>query len=427
MTILNHSTPAERERYLSWTSNFNDAQKIVEEGGAFTGSPTYNQGVVLDGSNDYVSYNNVDSKFDSSTVSIVVKFSPEFALADGNNHYIFSTTSEDYRLYKTTTNRLQLTLGNTLIANINVDAAWNGNGDNIVVVTGESTNTDVWLNGTQVLTSDASAWSQVNVTELYIGAASNGVAKFQGTIREFKVFKTKLTDDEAEQISDGSTYDYINETVLDVPLNLANHDATNEQVIDISAEGNDMDWGTGAAATFPTKNTQTQGYSFDGGDFFVVSSGLGITDYPFTMSCMFSNTAAGISAAIDLADSTDGARNYSIYVDTNEIVKVAQRNGGGWATAGTVVGDKGEWIHVVAVFGSATSRIIYINGREDGEDTTSVAFFTPNRFTIGRLGDLTPSSMLTGEIAKVKVWDSELTPLQVSDLYFRDLKQFSEV
>jgi len=427
-------TPAERERGCILTNEFNNVTEIVAQSGSITGTPTFNKGVVLDGTGDLVSYNNVVGKFDHTALSIVIRFIPDFVYNENVQRTLLDTTNgARYRIVKqnnAASNVLSVVLGGTTIADIpsaTYAAYWNVGEENVLVITSVTTDTSVWLNGIQILTDDNTAWTPLNPTEMYIGAKYDSSGLFDGEFLEVKVFSVQLTDAEAEGISNKTTYNYINNTRGDYPLNFANHDPTNNRILDVSGNGYHMDFGTGAVGTFPNKNTSIPGYDFDGGDFFVISSGLGITDYPFTMSVMLRTTSPGIVCAMDLADSSSGSKNCSIRIDTSNYIQASMRSGGGFSAAGSTIGNNGNWIHAVAVFASTTSKKLYLNGVLEGTNTTSVAFFTPDRFTIGRFGDLTPGANMVGDMTRARVWAVELTPLQIKDLYLRDLKDFTEV
>lgn len=431
--IAVHSTAAELARGVTWADQFRNSSEIIENGGGIEGNPTYSKGIVLDGTNDYINYNNVADRFKSASISFVITFVPDFDFDENIVRYLFSSTSEDYRIFKlnnASNNQFQITLGNTLIANIpsaTYSPAWRRGAENILVITSTTGDTSAWLNGTQILTNDGSAWTPVNVTEFYVGAASNGSGPFDGEITGIKVFNVQLTDQEALDISNQVTYNYMNQITANYPMTMAYHDPTNNQTLDASGNGYHMGWGTGSVPTRPTKNTTIPGYDFDGGDFMVLASGLGITDYPVTMSIWFRSQGTGITCFIDLADSGSSTRNMALILDINEQLQATVRNPS-FASAGGFQADKGNWIHGVGVYHSATLRELYVNGQFYANDTTSVTFYTPNRFTIGRFGDLTPSGTIIADMAKAKVWVNKgLTPMQIADLYLRDLSKFSEV
>jgi hypothetical protein len=443
MSVLNHATGAERERGLSWASDFPNAGTIANDGGTLTGTPTFNQGIELDGSNDYITYNNVVGKFNSATVSIVVSFTPEFALDDGANHYIFSSTSEDYRLYKTTANLLQLTLGNTLIANVNVDATWNASQENILVISGTTGNTSMWLNGTKVLTADASAWTPVDVTEFYVGAASNGAAKFQGKVHSIKVFKAQLTDDEAEDFSIHSTYHYMSSCVLNTPLDIATYDPTNTRALDLS--GNDYHCSFNYT---PVKNKHSGGYRFTGAagsdqPYLESTSNLGITG-AMTVSAWVKATTppAGegrmVASVYDYNAGSDNGWRLGDGFGADDHFSFDVWNAGSSATANYnsfFTHYINQWVHITGVYIPSESVTLYANGVQLDQDTSSVpaAMALPDTetFRIGLRSDEASSPFDTGawagDIALVKVFDVALTPLQVHDLHLKELSEVSKL
>jgi hypothetical protein len=144
------------------------------------------------------------------------------------------------------------------------------------------------------------------------------------------------------------------------------------------------------------------------------------------MSIWFRTQGIGISCFIDLADSSSSTRNMSLILDVNEQLQAVVGNPT-FNSAGGLQADKGNWIHGVGVFHSTTSRELYVNGTLYASDTGSVTMYTPDRFTIGRFGDLTPSGTIIADMAKAKVWNLALTPMQIVDLYYKDLNNFSEV
>jgi len=432
--LTKNSLPAERKRNLSFAENFVNAQEVRENGGRLRGDPSVDFGTTLDGTNDYISYTLDVSELRSATISILIRFAPDFAYDEDAIRYLIDTTNgAEFSVVKNNnagSNTLDIVLGDTAIASIasaTYSDYWDVGVENILVVSGTTTDTSAWLNGVQILTEDNTAWSAAAPAALYVGAEQAGGSTFDGVIYEVKTFKVQLTDQEALNYSNGDWTSYRNQTALDCPLDLANHDLENLVALDISGNGYHLNFGTGSEATRPTKNTTEQGYAIDGNDFFDNNSGIGITGFPFTMSLMFRTTSAGLVGVIDLADTASGTRNMGIYLNTDEVVQVHARNPN-FYPAGTIQGDNGNWIHAVCTFISATERSLYINGEYNATATDSAAFFAPDRFTVGRFGDLTPSANFTGDAAKVKVWnDRALTPLQIWDLALRDIKQINNI
>jgi len=69
----------------------------------------------------------------------------------------------------------------------------------------------------------------------------------------------------------------------------------------------------------------------------------------------------------------------------------------------------GSWHHFLAVHASATSRILYLDGVADTEDTTSCSPTGLDRLTIGTTADSTPFGYLNGRAAQCGVWNIALT------------------
>jgi len=430
--IIKNSLPAERKRNLIFAENFVNAQEVRENGGRLQGDPAINFGASLDGTSDYLEYALEGTELSADDLSVVFKFIPDFAFdANAQRNLIDTTNGARYRVVKqnnASSNVLSVVFGGTTIADIAsaaYGAYWNADVENILVISSTSGDTSAWLNGTKILDADATAWAKVAPTELYVGAKFDGSGPFDGTILDVKFFKVQLSDEESEDYSNGNWLDYRNNMRGDWPLDMEHHDIDNLQSLDRSGNGYHVAMGTLIVATIPKKNTDMTGYYIDGNDFFQLTTSLGISDFPFSMSIMFTTTSTGLACVMDLGDTSSSLRNMSIYLDINENAAIAMRNGGGWQAAGATPADHGNWIHAVAVFAGATDRRIYINGTLDATNVGNVAFFTPNRFSIGRFGDLTPGANIIGNIARAKVWDYALTPLQIADLAAREFKQIN--
>lgn len=391
--LVKNSLPAERKRNLNFAENFVNAQQIRENGGRLQGDPAVDFGAVLDGTADKITW--TQDFFDVKTIVMLVKL---------------DTTTEEV---------MKLSASHSIAASSGTLTA-TGVTSPTYYIGGSATQT-IGTDETWVAISTATAF---DVDDLQVGFITGYGAM---TIKKLMFFKEELTDKELEDYSNGDWTSYRNQTVGDWPMTMENHDLDNLRTLDVSGNGNHLAMGTGSVATRPTKNTTEQGYYIDGNDFFDIGSGLGITDFPFTLSLMFRTLSQGLAGIIDLADTGSTTRNMGIYMNTSEVIQVQARNPN-FNTAGTIVGDYGNWIHGVCTFVSAAERSIYINGEFNATSTVSTAFFTPDRFTVGRFGDQTPGANYVGDAAKAKAWnDRALTPLQIHDLALRDFKQINNV
>ena len=98
----------------------------------------------------------------------------------------------------------------------------------------------------------------------------------------------------------------------------------------------------------------------------------------------------------------------------------ASRAGGSEAyAAGTTAPTTSDWVHVCGVFGSSTSRVLYVNGVNEGSNATSVAP-TLSKLALGIRSDgATPSSQpswFTGQIAEAAIYSAALDAAQVASL-----------
>lgn len=283
MALLAHnSTDAERFRYCTFAERFESAQHVRENGGTIMGTPPINFGVTLNGTTDYITYRRVDSLFDTSIISFVLEFYPATAANEDADRHIISSTGDDYRvkhLNAASSYALQITLGNIDISSIpyaTYSPYWYTGSRNVLVISSTSGNTNVWMNGVQILTADATAWTPLPPAVLYVGSGSAGTELFSGKISTVKVFHSLLDADDATAYYNNTMYNYRNRAVLDLPMLAEQHDPTNVRTLDVSGYDNHATFGDGSTpVTYPTKLTG-RGYSFDGGDYLDVGDNAGL-------------------------------------------------------------------------------------------------------------------------------------------------------
>lgn len=389
--LVKNSLPAERKRFLSYSETFENAVAVEQNGGSINGAPKIEIGAVFDGTNDYIEYDFTDSELSGGSLSFLIRFRPDFAFDDGVSHYIISSTSEDYRVWKTSSDRLQITLGNILIANVIIDSSWIQGTENRLVITSVSGDTSVWLNGSQVLANDVSAWSPAAISNFYIGAASNGAVKFDGEISEVKIFKTQLGDDEALQLSTSDWTTYRNQAVLDLQTDFLRHDPTNSQTLDISENG----LNGGFTGSNLTKNSNKLGYNFPGTDEFL---DVGDTSQNIKTVAFLCNPGSTTENMMDL-----DAGTHTIEVGTGTITATG-------FVSPTIYVD-GE---VSSALDSGRYQLIVV--------TTDTAIDTDD-LDIGRIA----ASYYTGDLAKIAMWTTVLSALQIQDLYLRVKKQINDL
>lgn len=212
---MTHTYPSRIAEKIVFRERFTNSAMVHRNGGVLTGSPSIKNGVDLDRSaTEYVTYSIPGSTFASAEINIVVEFTPTFNNDAAGNYYFFDTTAGLlYQAYKATAGGIVLYLGNTVIATIpegSVTGVWLQSKRNILVVSGTTGDTNVWLNGTQILVNDATAWSPLFPTALWIGASDAGSNRFDGVIHSLSIGKGLLTQLDVSAIQDRSLFTYRN-------------------------------------------------------------------------------------------------------------------------------------------------------------------------------------------------------------------------
>ena len=90
------------------------------------------------------------------------------------------------------------------IAQATYEPHWRTGGLNVLVISGESGDTDAWLNGQQILTADATAWAKQDPAAVYIGARFTVANYFDGAINHFSTYPLRFgrlqTDDITQRL-----------------------------------------------------------------------------------------------------------------------------------------------------------------------------------------------------------------------------------
>ncbi len=428
--LINNTEAAERAIGCTFAANFESPEKVVANGGVINGDPVINFGAVLDGVDDYFDFALAGTEFNSANISIVIEFTPNFDTDVGVTTVLCDGTSTvRYLVQVGSTGLLNLQLGNTSIPNI-AEAVyspfWNVGERNVFVISGTSGDTSAWLNGNEILANDNTAWTPTPIANFFIGAAFNGTAVFDGTMHSVKVFDALLTQQEAQDYTDNTTYNYRNNTVVDLQLRSEDHDATNVQTLDVSGNGNDAAIGDGSTGTtFPTK-LQKRGYSFDGGDYLL---GAGAANLPLGSS------ARTVAVTVDTKDFgaadqgilgwgiDDALGEFSTMVNSSSQMFV-HRFGGSVTLSSSVVPTGG--IHtLVYVFEDDV-----LTGFVDGINQGSVALASldtgdDGSFTVGARNSFLNNKM-TGDMFQATIFDFGLTPLQVADYHINALKSINQ-
>ena len=159
-----------------------------------------NPGFGLDGANQYLSLLQASGIYNNAAQSIVAVFRPGFNWNANINAYLYDSTNGSryyvLKLNNASGNVLSISMGGTAIGSIAsavYSPYWIQNGINVLAVVSVSGYTDVRLNNHLIMTADATAWSALDSTEIYLGSNFAVAPLFSGEYLGFYTWPEKLS------------------------------------------------------------------------------------------------------------------------------------------------------------------------------------------------------------------------------------------
>ena len=151
-----------------------------------------------------------------------------------------------------------------------------------------------------------------------------------------------------------------------------------------------------------------------------------ITGYPFSVSAWFKlDDTTTLSPIWCFSDMSESNVIYSLYSNSGNIYLQGRNTTSDNITA-TGDGPANQWIHSVSVFRSATDREIFLNGKSEGTDTSSVSFPSGlDKFVIGSIQRASALYYAKAHISQVGVWDRALSQSEAQNIMYKtysDLK-----
>jgi hypothetical protein len=178
--------------------------------GKGTGDPPFNDpGFEFDGtSSDYLEHAH-GGIFNSAKQTIVIGFRPDFASDEDALRYLYDTPSGSrYALLKRdsgssyTLGWMMGNTGMTSIAQATYGPYWRTGGNNVLVISGTSGSTKVWLNRYKLLT-DTTAWSAADPASVQLGIVSGKSGnRFDGSIFHFSTAPVEIGVSTVREITD---------------------------------------------------------------------------------------------------------------------------------------------------------------------------------------------------------------------------------
>lgn len=208
-------------------------------------------------------------------------------------------------------------------------------------------------------------------------------------------------------------YLWRNQLAVDLPMRMAQHDPVNAKTLNVGRLGSAGDATFGAGAATPTKLTTAPGYSFDGGDYMVLSS----VDSS-VWSLLFAAKVSTINATYKRLFAQDPTKiefavSPSVFGSVLSIY-----DGTAWRRATAPTFADGLIHTAVATYDGATLKMY-----QDGVENYSTAGVGNTLAGIARIGmDIAGTSPLTGTIHFSGVAPFALTPTQVLQYHREQMK-----
>lgn len=443
-----NSTGAERNAGCSFAETFENNSKVTLNGGTVAGNPTIDFGGTFNGTSDYITYG-AASEITTDDFSIVVRakvdsvtdnyprfFSSRTGTANGTAMYIENVAGGGSLACLLDDGTVAFySSGGTNLA----DGAWHTLG----LTFDRSGNVTYYVDGVSDGTpSDISARSgDISTTNTW-RAADGGGSKLNGEIDYIKVFKgTLLTAQEHADYHNNSTYNYQNKAVLNLPLDMANHDPTNVRTLDVSGGGNNAEFGDGStSSTYPTKLTDSHGYDFDGtADYLVASMGTDLNvgntgsltfkiefspDFDYDdndVTYLYGSSAESIFAVIKQNNASNN--DLDIWMGNEKIDSVVEATYSPYWKKG-----QRNVLIVSGTGGDGTSNVTqaWLNGVSIMNDTvewyggTTVA-------TINIGSSYSPANYYDGKIHSFQVFPLAITKLQNEDILLNSNKKINDI
>jgi len=399
--ITNNSTPAERQRGCTFSEKFENAAKVIRNGGVIVSAPTINNGLTTDGTDDEVTYAEDIKNVQSISFWVTLQTTTEDIMQLSSSHSIEAGTGT-----LTATGVTSPTFYVNGVATATITTARS----HVVITTGTAFDADA----IQIGQDDAFG---------------------QFKIEDLKMWTAELTADEVTDLYNDDTYRYINEAVLDLPMGMAEHDPTNTRTLDLSVTANHPTW-TGSAE--PVKLTDKHGYTFDGVDdyFEVAHNANQLLTTGMTISAWIRPVSGGEGATsnggriVDKSISTNGNDGFRFNVANSTNTLRFQVNSGTEIISDTNFDrDSGMWSHVAVTVASDATTTFYIDGVVSGTPGATGALSGITTTTAMRIGNRAGGDDRTfdGDIARLKIWSSDLTALQIKDLYQKEFKKINDI
>lgn len=264
-----NSLPAERMRGVRFAQRFWDKAALLRDAWTLVGNPPVDQGIELNGTTQYATVP-LNGELNNDELTIEIEFYPDFVPDENVRRYFYSTTTlaVNYRLIKfedAISNQLRLYGGGANrvdIALATYSPHWLVGQRNLFTAAIENGNWNVWLNGAQLVTANAQAYTPTDDAHISLGRNDAGGNYFDGKITNFKIGHYLATQQEHIDTWNHATWNWRNLLTYDFEFKTGDYDPVNSRTNDARTDVLYAVLGNGAGVGEPT---QAAGYMvFDG-------------------------------------------------------------------------------------------------------------------------------------------------------------------
>lgn len=225
-------------------------------------------------------------------------------------------------------------------------------------------------------------------------------------------------------------YQWRNRLLLDLPFRIAQHDAANDQSLNVGREGSTLDAGFGAGAAEPSKLDWRRGYYFDNNDHMICSTGYQLSGDEVTVLVTFGGFKGG--AADYLFSWQSDTLNNTVAAIVSTATQLQFYTGSVAAAANSAQA-------TLTNFGIVEGKITTVAGLHDG---TNTSIYIDGEWVANAGTPLTPSitsyplwigartndsTYYDGNIYHVGMCDFALSPQQIKQYHNSMLRRMHQV
>jgi hypothetical protein len=140
-----------------------------------------------------------------------------------------------------------------------------------------------------------------------------------------------------------------------------------------------------------------------------------VTGTPATLSCWLKQDTSHVGGLFSVGGNPSNVRKeMGLVVNSSSVWALSQNNAGApqFAYASASISSN-QWYHAVAVFESATSRKLYLDGELKATNTTSITVSSLSRTKIGQRANGVDLQQFDGRISDARIWNRALTDSEV--------------